>query len=80
MKGEGAIVFLVVFFAMLLVTLGSPSVPPGKQLYGKLGVPETSYQLHGVSITTLIYAIFNGVIYGVVAWVIFTFGKIVLRH
>lgn len=28
MKGEGAIVFLMVFFAMLLATLAYPTMPP----------------------------------------------------
>ena len=75
MKGEGAIVFLVVFFAMLAFTLASPNSPPGRQLYSLLGVPETDYPVLGIPATTLVCAVFNGVVYGVIAWLIFTFGK-----
>ena len=75
MKGEGAIVFLVVFFAMLLVTVASPSIPPGKQLYGLIGVPETDYAVLGIPASKLVYAVFNGVVYGVVVWLVFTLVK-----
>jgi len=75
MKGEGAIVFLVVFFAMLFATLASPYLPPGRQLYGLLGVPETDYPVLGIPTTTLVCAVFNGVFFGVIAWLVFTFGK-----
>jgi len=78
-KGEGAIVFLVVFFAMLFVTLASPGFPPGRQIYDLLGIAETDYPVLGIQTTTLVCAVFNGVIYGVIAWLIFTFGKKILR-
>ena len=72
MKGEGAIVFLIVFFVLLAATIASPSIPPGRDLYGLLGVPETDYPVLGVSTTILVSAIFNGVIYGIIVWLIFT--------
>ena len=74
MKGMGAIVFLVVFFIMLLVTLAAPSLPIGSQLYGLFGVPESDYPVLGIGVTTLVSAVLNGVFYGVIAWLIFTFG------
>lgn len=80
MKGEGAIVFLVVFFAFLLLTLALPDFPPGRQLYGLLGVPESDYPVLGIPVTTLVSAVFNGVFYGVIAWLIFTFGKRLLKR
>jgi di/tricarboxylate transporter len=70
---RGAIVFLVVFLAFLAATLAYPSMPPGKQLYGSLGAPEIDYLVIGIPVTTLVIAVFNGVIYGVIAWLIFTF-------
>lgn len=79
MKGQGAIVFLVVFFAMMLATLASPAIPPGRALYDLLGVPDTDYPVLGIPATTLIIAVFNGVFYGVIAWLIFTFGKRYLK-
>ncbi len=73
MKGEGAIVFLMVFFAMLLATLAYPTMPPGRQIYSLLGVPDTDYPVLGIPTFTLVIAVFNGVVYGIIAWLIFTF-------
>jgi hypothetical protein len=78
-KGQGAIVFLVVFFALLLATLAVPDIPPGRALYGLLGVPDTEYPVLGIPATTLVIAVFNGVFYGVIAWLVFTFGKRFLK-
>jgi len=69
---RGALVFLCVFIALLLITLGYSELPPGKALYQLLGVPETNYSILGAPATLLVEAIFNGVIYGVIAWLIFT--------
>ncbi len=74
MRGAGALVFLIVFFVLLLATLAMPDIPPGKQIYGALGVEETDYSVLGIPATLLIEAIFNGVVYGIIAWLIFTFG------
>ena len=79
MRGAGALVFLIVFFVLLLATLAMPDIPPGKQIYGALGVAETDYSVLGVSATLLIKAIFNGVVYGIIAWLIFTFGSMAMR-
>jgi hypothetical protein len=79
MRGQGAIVFIIVFLILLLATLAVPNIPPGEMLYGLLGVPETDYPVLGVSATVLVIAIFNGVIYGVIAWLIFTFGKKLIK-
>jgi len=74
MKGQGAIVFLIAFFAMLAATLAAPSIPPGRALYDLLGVPDTDYPVLGIPTTTLVIAVFNGVVYGIIAWLVFTFG------
>jgi hypothetical protein len=79
MRGAGALVFLAVFFVLLLATLAMPDIPPGKQIYGALGVAETDYPVLGISATLLIEALFNGVVYGVIAWLIFTFGSMAMR-
>jgi len=75
MKGAGAIVFLIVFIAVLAATLAFPDIPPGKALYELLEVPETDYPVLGISATLLVEAVFNGVVYGVIAWLIFTFAS-----
>lgn len=51
MKGEGAIVFLIVFIVLLAATLAASSLPPGRDLYGLLGVPETNYPVLRVPTT-----------------------------
>jgi hypothetical protein len=79
MRGQGAIVFLAVFVILLLATLALPNIPPGEMLYGLLGVPKTDYPVLGVQATNLVMAIFNGVIYGVIAWLIFTFGRKLIK-
>jgi len=67
-------VFLIAFFAMLVATLAAPGIPPGRALYDLLGVPDTDYPVLGIPTTTLVIAVFNGVVYGVIAWLVFTFG------
>lgn len=69
---KGALVFLIVFIVFLAATLAFPFIPPGKILYGLLGIPETEYPVLGVPASLLIEAIFNGIIYGVIAWLIFS--------
>jgi len=79
MRGAGALVFLAVFFVLLLATLAVPGIPPGKQIYENLGVAETDYSVLGVSATSLVEAIINGVVYGIIAYLIFTFGSMAMR-
>ena len=74
MKGIGAIVFLVAFFALLLATLAAPTLPIGSQSYSLFGVPESDYSVLGIGVTTLVSDVLNGVFYGVIAWLVFTFG------
>ena len=69
---RGAIVFLAVFLLLLLVTLGYPDMPPGREIYNALNVPTTDYAVLGLPATTLIVAVFNGVVYGIIAWLIYT--------
>jgi hypothetical protein len=73
---KGAIVFLVVFAIVLVITLGNTAIPPGKAIYNAF-LPNTEaasgYLVGGtVDAVTLIIAVFNGVIYGFIAWLVFT--------
>ena len=73
---KGAIVFLVVFAIVVVITLGNTSIPPGKAIYDTF-LPNTEaasgYLIGGtVNAVTAIIAVFNGVIYGFIAWLIFT--------
>jgi hypothetical protein len=69
---RGAIVFLAVFFLVLLATLAYPDLPPGRQIYSALNVPSTDYLVLGIQATTLIVAVFDGIVYGIIAWLIYT--------
>jgi ABC-type Fe3+ transport system permease subunit len=75
MTMRGAIVFLVVFFVILLATLSYSDLPPGRQIYGSLNVPTTDYQVLGVAATTLVVAVFNGAVYGIIGWLIYTLAE-----
>jgi hypothetical protein len=73
---KGAIVFLVVFAIVVVITLGNTSIPPGKAIYDAV-LPNTEaasgYLVGGtVDSVSAIIAVFNGVIYGFIAWLIFT--------
>jgi hypothetical protein len=69
---KGAIVFLVVFFILVFVTLGYVELPPGRMIYNLLNVPETDCPVLGIGATTLAISVFNGVVYGFIAWLIYT--------
>ncbi len=71
---KGALVFLAVFIIFLAVTLAYTDLPPGKQIYDALNLPtpQSPYLVFGIDVTTLIKAVFNGVIYGVIAWIIYS--------
>jgi hypothetical protein len=72
---RGAIVFLVIFVLGLLVTLAYSDMPPGRQIYDALNVPATDYLVLGVQATTLVIAVFNGVVYGVIVWLIYSLAE-----
>jgi hypothetical protein len=69
---KGAIVFIVAFLIFLVITLGYSSLPPGKMIYDAIVGAETDYLVLGVPATSLVAAIFNGVIYGVIIWLAYT--------
>ena len=68
----GAIVFIIVFLFSTWYSLNYSLIPPGEAIYNPLGVPETSYPVLGYPATLLVEAVFNGVVYGFIAWLIFT--------
>jgi hypothetical protein len=72
---KGALVFLAVFIILFAATLAYNDLPPGKQIYDALNVPTTDYPVLGIQATTLIKAVFNGVVYGIIAWLIYTIAE-----
>lgn len=69
---KGAVVFVVVFLIFVVITLGYPSLPPGKMIYDAIVGAETDYLVLGIGASALVAAVFNGVIYGVIIWLIYT--------
>jgi hypothetical protein len=72
---KGAIVFIAVFAIVVFVTLGNTAIPPGQNIYNRF-LPNTEaasgYLISGtIDAGTAIIAVFNGVIYGFIAWLIF---------
>ena len=73
---KGAIILLVVFALVVLATLAYTSIPPGKAIY-QATLPNTeqytsTYSIAGTNAFALIIAVFNGVIYAFIVWLIFT--------
>jgi hypothetical protein len=78
MKGEGAIVFIIAFLIFLAATLAYAELPPGNSISDALGIDPT-IEWSGILVRTLLSAVFNGVIYGIIIWLVFTFGKRALK-
>jgi hypothetical protein len=78
---KGALIFLAVFAILLVATLANISIPPGQAIYNAVlpgtEVANTYLVLGSVPAINLIISVFNGVIYGFIAWLIYTllFGR-----
>ncbi|MCW3980059.1 MAG: hypothetical protein NWF11_01130 [Candidatus Bathyarchaeota archaeon] len=69
---RGAIIFLVAFAIFFVVTIGYQELPPAGMIYDAVVGAETDYQILGISATVLIISAFNGIIYGIIIWLIYT--------
>ncbi|MCK5627130.1 hypothetical protein DRO61_03185 [Candidatus Bathyarchaeota archaeon] len=77
---KGAIVFLVFFVAMTAFTLLYADLPPGRQIYEMLDVPETDYPVGGIPATVLIMSLFNGIVYGIIAGIVYSIAMAAKRR
>jgi hypothetical protein len=68
---RGAIVFVIAFVIFLAVTFAYPELPPGNIITDAMDIDPT-VEWSGLLVKTLASAILNGVIYGVIIWLIFT--------
>jgi hypothetical protein len=68
---KGALVFLAAFLLFLAISLGYSGLPPGRQIYDSVVGVDSDYEVGGAPITLLAIGIFNGVIYGVIIYIIF---------
>lgn len=71
---KGAMIFLAVFVTFLAATLAYAELPPGNTISDAMNIDPT-VEWSGFLVRTLTSAIFNGVIYGIIAWLIFTFAE-----
>ena len=67
----GAVIFVIGFVVFLLISLATPLVP------GAMIVEEYIPELMETGSEGLVAGIFNGVIYGIIIWLIFSIAKIV---
>lgn len=72
---RGAIIFVAAFLIFLIVTIGYSDFPPGRIIYDAVIGAETDYSVLGISATVLIIAIFNGIIYGIIIWLIYALAE-----
>jgi hypothetical protein len=68
---KGALVFLAAFAVVAVVTISYPTLPPGLTIYHMMGLPDTNYPILGLAAPTFAAAILNGVIYGIIVWLIY---------
>jgi uncharacterized membrane-anchored protein YitT (DUF2179 family) len=68
---RGAIVFIIAFVIFLAATLAYSELPVGNAISDAVGIDPT-VEWSGFLVRTLVSAILNGVIYGVIIWLIFT--------
>jgi len=68
---KGAIIFIIAFLIFLVATLAYPELPLGNMISDAVGIDPT-VEWSGFLVKTLTSAIFNGIIYGIIVWLIFT--------
>lgn len=68
---RGAIVFIIAFVIFLAATLAYSELPVGNAISDAVGI-DPIVKWSGFLVRTLVSAILNGVIYGVIIWLIFT--------
>jgi predicted flap endonuclease-1-like 5' DNA nuclease len=64
------LVFAIVFLLLFVVTLAIPVIPPGDMIISLFGIPATEV-VSGIAITTILNGIMNGLIWGLIAFVIY---------
>jgi len=71
MKAVGVAIFVIAFFIICLVTFALPGLPPGKEVAGFLGISLVDIPASGIPTATLLVGLFNGMVYGVAALLVF---------
>ena len=77
---KGALIFVIFFLALTVLTLLYPDLPPGSQIYEMLDVPESDYPVVGIPVTVLTISLFNGIVYGIIAWIVYSIAVAVINR
>lgn len=73
----GAIVLVVVFVLLTVISIVVPSLPPAEIIIVNwLGISAPGYEIY----LFYIEAILNGIIYGVAAWMVFSIANLTVRR
>jgi len=67
----GAVIFVIAFLLMTLISIAVPQIPPADMVIGSF-IPPSDYNIY-------INAIVNGVIYGLATWIIFSVVNIAVK-
>ena len=67
---KGTIVFLAAFFLFFAITLEYQSLPLGKQIYEDIVGVKSDYLVNGLPVAILTIGFINGVIYGLIVYVV----------
>jgi hypothetical protein len=67
------VVFVAFFLFLFILTLVFPNMPPGQIICNVLGNSETTDSIAGVSGDLLIAAVINGIIWGVVVLIVYSY-------
>ena len=69
----GAFVFVASFLFLFIITLMFPNVPPGQTICDVLGNSETTHQIAGVSGELLVASMINGLIWGIIIVIVYSY-------
>jgi len=69
----GVLVFVASFLFLFIISLIFPNMPPGQILFDVLGNSETTYLIAGVSEEILLAAMINGLVWGVIIVIVYSF-------
>ena len=71
----GIIIFAVAFFFVFSITLVIPNIPPGQILIDFFRNTETTYTLAGFSGELILVATLNGLIWGIIFLLIYSYTR-----
>jgi large-conductance mechanosensitive channel len=77
---KGALVFIAAFLLFLFITLGYSELPPGNMIYDTVvGSATTDYPVFGIGASALVAAVFNGLVYGVIIWLLYSIAERLMK-